>query len=124
MCYIFCVIYVRGMLFECYVVCVGYFHPIMCVGWKAAWSQHMLTRVHHGDAAGLNNVEWDAIELPSQFMENWCYAQDWTCGHHHLIRQFGDPGWVPPAMRQKKNWAQISPQPPPGLPLGGSRLCT
>lgn len=35
--------------------------------------QHMLTRVEHGDAAGINNIEWDAVELPSQFMENWCY---------------------------------------------------
>jgi len=33
--------------------------------------QHMLTRVEDGDAAGINGVEWDAVELPSQFMENW-----------------------------------------------------
>ena len=35
--------------------------------------QHMLTEVDDGPAAGINNIEWDAVELPSQFMENWCY---------------------------------------------------
>ena len=35
--------------------------------------QHMLTTVDEADAAGINGVEWDAVELPSQFMENWCY---------------------------------------------------
>jgi oligopeptidase A len=35
--------------------------------------QHMLTTVDEVDAAGINGVEWDAVELPSQFMENWCY---------------------------------------------------
>jgi oligopeptidase A len=35
--------------------------------------QHMLTTVEDPEAAGSNNVEWDAVELPSQFMENWCY---------------------------------------------------
>ncbi|WP_036485799.1 M3 family metallopeptidase [Myxosarcina sp. GI1] len=35
--------------------------------------QHMLTKVDYLGASGINNVEWDAVELPSQFMENWCY---------------------------------------------------
>ena len=34
--------------------------------------QCMLTRVDEEDAAGINLVEWDAVELASQFMENWC----------------------------------------------------
>ncbi len=35
--------------------------------------QHMLTHQSHAAVAGINNVEWDAVELASQFMENWCY---------------------------------------------------
>lgn len=42
--------------------------------------QHMLTRVDYADAAGINNVEWDAVELPSQFMENWCYHRPTLLG--------------------------------------------
>ncbi|MEL6249588.1 MAG: M3 family metallopeptidase [Cyanobacteria bacterium J06627_15] len=38
--------------------------------------QHMLTTVDYAGAAGINNIEWDAVELPSQFMENWCYDRD------------------------------------------------
>ena len=34
--------------------------------------QHMLSRVDDVDASGIRGVEWDAVELPSQFMENWC----------------------------------------------------
>jgi oligopeptidase A len=34
--------------------------------------QHMLTTVDDVDASGIRGVEWDAVELPSQFMENWC----------------------------------------------------
>jgi oligopeptidase A len=37
---------------------------------------HMLTRVDIESVAGTNGVEWDAVELPSQFMENWCYHRD------------------------------------------------
>ncbi len=42
--------------------------------------QHMLTRVNYADAAGINNVEWDAVELPSQFLENWCYHKPTLLG--------------------------------------------
>ena len=37
---------------------------------------HMLTKVDYPDIAGINGVEWDAVELPSQFMENWCWERD------------------------------------------------
>jgi oligopeptidase A len=42
--------------------------------------QHMLTKVDYPGAAGINNVEWDAVELPSQFMENWCYHRETLLG--------------------------------------------
>lgn len=35
--------------------------------------QHMLTRVDVADLSGINGVEWDAVEMPSQFMENWTW---------------------------------------------------
>ncbi len=35
--------------------------------------QHMLTTIDEPDASGLHNIEWDAVELASQFMENWLY---------------------------------------------------
>lgn len=34
---------------------------------------HMLTQVDIGSVSGINGVPWDAVELPSQFMENWCW---------------------------------------------------
>lgn len=52
--------------------------------------QHMLTKVDYPKAAGINNVEWDAVELPSQFMENWCYERPTLMGmaKHYLT---GEP---------------------------------
>lgn len=38
--------------------------------------QHMLTKQDDGLVAGIRGIEWDAVELPSQFMENWCYQRD------------------------------------------------
>ncbi|HSR61896.1 MAG TPA: M3 family metallopeptidase, partial [Gammaproteobacteria bacterium] len=37
---------------------------------------HMLTRVDYPGVAGINGVPWDAVELPSQFMENWCWERE------------------------------------------------
>ncbi|CAM4378030.1 MAG: Oligopeptidase A [Legionella sp.] len=36
---------------------------------------HMLTQVDYLGASGINGVEWDAVELPSQFFENWCWEK-------------------------------------------------
>ncbi len=38
--------------------------------------QHMLTQVEHIAVSGINGVAWDAVELPSQFMENWCWERE------------------------------------------------
>ena len=46
---------------------------------------HMLTKVDYVGVAGINGVAWDAVELPSQFMENWCWeraALDLIAGHY------------------------------------------
>lgn len=37
---------------------------------------HMLTQVNAASVAGINGVAWDAVELPSQFLENWCWERE------------------------------------------------
>ena len=37
---------------------------------------HMMTRVEYSGVSGINGVPWDAVELPSQFMENWCWEKE------------------------------------------------
>lgn len=37
---------------------------------------HMLTRVNVAGVSGIAGVEWDAVELPSQFLENWCWQKE------------------------------------------------
>ena len=51
---------------------------------------HMLTKIDVADVAGINGVPWDAVELPSQFMENWCWEEEalkFISGHY----QTGEP---------------------------------
>jgi oligopeptidase A len=64
---------------------------------------HMLTQVDYPDIAGINGVEWDAVELPSQFMENWCWERsvlDRISGHW----QTGEA--IPDALYQKMQAAR------------------
>ena len=59
---------------------------------------HMLTQVDHIGVSGINGVAWDAVELPSQFMENWCWereALNVIAGHYKT----GAP--LPDALYQK-----------------------
>ncbi len=59
---------------------------------------HMLTRIDTAGVSGINGVPWDAVELPSQFMENWCWQPEalaFISGHY----QTGEP--LPQAMLDK-----------------------
>ncbi|WP_019428962.1 M3 family metallopeptidase [Limnohabitans sp. Rim47] len=51
---------------------------------------HMLTQVNERDVSGISGVEWDAVELPSQFMENFCW--EWSVLRHMTSHvQTGEP---------------------------------
>jgi len=46
---------------------------------------HMLTQINASGVSGINGVPWDAVELPSQFLENWCYEPEalaFMSGHY------------------------------------------
>ncbi|WP_349920510.1 oligopeptidase A [Aeromonas veronii] len=46
---------------------------------------HMLTQIDVAGVAGINGVAWDAVELPSQFLENWCWESEalaFISGHY------------------------------------------
>ena len=59
---------------------------------------HLLTRVDAPGVSGINGVEWDAVELPSQFLENWCWEReslDALAAHHET----GEP--LPEALLER-----------------------
>ena len=59
---------------------------------------HMLTKVDYAAVSGISGVAWDAVELPSQFMENWCWEKEGLAiisGHYET----GEP--LPEAMLNK-----------------------
>jgi len=54
---------------------------------------HMLTQVDYAGVSGISGVAWDAVELPSQFMENWCWereALDLFSGHYESGEKLPD----------------------------------
>jgi oligopeptidase A len=66
---------------------------------------HMLTKVDYPAVAGINGVPWDAVELPSQFLENWCWEREPL----DLISSHLDTGQAIPQdlydrMREAKNF--------------------
>ena len=64
---------------------------------------HMLTQVDYAGVSGISGVAWDAVELPSQFMENWCWereALDLISGHYRT----GEP--LPQALFERMKAAR------------------
>jgi oligopeptidase A len=66
---------------------------------------HMLTQIDYAGVSGISGVAWDAVELPSQFMENWCWereALDLFSGHFESGEKI--PEVLYQRMRQAKNF--------------------
>jgi oligopeptidase A len=66
---------------------------------------HMLTQINYSGVSGISGVAWDAVELPSQFMENWCWereALDLFSGHFESGEKIPDEMYQ--RMQQAKNF--------------------
>jgi oligopeptidase A len=66
---------------------------------------HMLTQINYSGVSGISGVAWDAVELPSQFMENWCWereALDLFSGHFESGEKIPDEMYQ--RMQQAKNY--------------------
>ncbi len=66
---------------------------------------HMLTQVDYTPVSGISGVAWDAVELPSQFMENWCWereALDLFCAHFETGEKI--PGGLYERMQAARNF--------------------
>ena len=59
---------------------------------------HLLTRIDDLGVSGINGVEWDAVELPSQFMENFCWEWDVL---RHMTRHVDSGATLPRALYDK-----------------------
>ena len=79
---------------------------------------HLLTRIDYPSIAGINGVPWDAVELPSQFMENfaWNYDVLSRCSAHH---ESGEP--LPRELFDRLKTAATSVRPWPCCDRSSSR---
>jgi oligopeptidase A len=59
---------------------------------------HMLTQIEYSGVSGINGVPWDAVELPSQFMENWCWERE---SLDLLAVHYKDGSKLPPELYEK-----------------------
>ncbi len=59
---------------------------------------HMMTKVTCAPVSGVNGVAWDAVELPSQFMENWCWQEEALA---FISAHFKTGESLPPEMLEK-----------------------
>ena len=64
----------------------------------------LLTQVDEASVAGIHGVEWDAVELPSQFMENWCYDETTLNGFARHYKT-GEP--IPTALLDKLKSSRV-----------------
>lgn len=69
--------------------------------------QHMLTRIDEGGASGLNLVEWDAVEVASQFNENWLYRPEFLkdVSHHVDSSEPLSDALITKILESRKYWA-------------------
>lgn len=66
---------------------------------------HLLSKVDEMSVAGINGVAWDAVELPSQFLENWCWqTQSLALIAAHVDTQAPLPTDLLEKMRAAKNF--------------------
>ncbi len=59
---------------------------------------HMLTKIDYASVAGINGVAWDAVELPSQFLENFCWVEE---GLEKIAKHFKTGESLPKEMLDK-----------------------
>ena len=59
---------------------------------------HLLTEVDYPAVAGINGVAWDAVELPSQLLENWCWEE---AGLEHLAGHYASGAPLPADLRER-----------------------